>query len=159
MRNFIFGVEDSLVSTVGLLSGVAAAGLNKTDIFLTGLVLIFVEAFSMGIGSFLSEDTTEDAHIRSKVKGASIIGALIMFISYFLAGLIPLTPYILFKVQNAFVLSNVFSLTSLFVLGLISASLYKRPLFKLAIKMSVMGGIAILVGIFVGRLVQNTSLH
>ena len=26
MRNFIFGVEDSLVSTVGLLSGITVAG-------------------------------------------------------------------------------------------------------------------------------------
>ena len=52
LRNFIFGVEDSLVSTVGLLSGVAVANVDQATIFLTGMVLIFVEAFSMGVGSF-----------------------------------------------------------------------------------------------------------
>ena len=51
--SFIFGVEDSLVSTVGLLSGVAVAGVTRTDIFITGIILIFVEAFSMGVGNFL----------------------------------------------------------------------------------------------------------
>ena len=54
--SFIFGVEDSLVSTVGLLSGVAVAGVNRSGIFVTGVILIFVEAFSMGVGNFLSED-------------------------------------------------------------------------------------------------------
>jgi len=58
-RNFIFGVEDSLVSTVGLLSGIAAADTSRFTIITTGIVLIFVEAFSMGIGSFLSEETSE----------------------------------------------------------------------------------------------------
>ncbi len=60
LRNFIFGVEDSLVSTVGLLAGVAAAEISAQAILTTGLVLIVVEGFSMGIGSFLTEETTEE---------------------------------------------------------------------------------------------------
>ena len=59
IRNFVFGVEDSLVSTVGLLSGVAIAGVEQKYIFITGLILIFVEAFSMAVGSFLSEESAE----------------------------------------------------------------------------------------------------
>ena len=46
IRNFVFGVEDSLASTVGLLSGIATAGVNASTIVVTGAVLIFVEAFS-----------------------------------------------------------------------------------------------------------------
>ena len=34
-KNFIFGVEDSLVSTVGLLSGIAIAGVPRGTIFLS----------------------------------------------------------------------------------------------------------------------------
>jgi len=60
LRNFIFGVEDSLVSTVGLLAGVAAAAISQSAIVTTGLVLIVVEGFSMGVGSFLTEETTEE---------------------------------------------------------------------------------------------------
>ena len=59
-RNFIFGVEDSLVSTVGLLSGIAIADVPGHTIFLTGVVLIFVEAFSMAAGTFLSEYSAEE---------------------------------------------------------------------------------------------------
>ena len=60
MRNFVFGAEDSLVSTVGLLAGVATAGVLQKEIIISGVVLIFVEAFSMSVGSFLSERTTEE---------------------------------------------------------------------------------------------------
>lgn len=60
VRTFVFGVEDSLVSTVGLLSGLAIAGAARGTIILSGVTLIFVEAFSMGIGSLLSEHQKED---------------------------------------------------------------------------------------------------
>ncbi len=60
LRNFVFGVEDSLVSTVGLLSGVAAAGVETKTIVLTGVVLIIVEALSMAVGSYLSEYSVEE---------------------------------------------------------------------------------------------------
>ena len=53
LRAFVFGVEDSLASTVGLLSGIAIAGAGRETILMTGIVLIFVEAFSMAIGDFL----------------------------------------------------------------------------------------------------------
>src|SRR5262245_46938731 len=65
-RNFVFGVEDSLVSTVGLLSGVAIAGLAREEIFLTGVILIFVEAVSMAAGSFLSESSAEEFATHSE---------------------------------------------------------------------------------------------
>jgi len=55
LRNFVFGVEDSIVSTVGLVSGIAIAGLPKTEILLTGAVLIFVEAFSMEPEAFFQK--------------------------------------------------------------------------------------------------------
>src|SRR3989338_8370980 len=90
-RNFVFGVEDSLVSTVGLLAGVAAAGAEQSTILLTGIVLIFVEAFSMAAGSYISEASAED---YTEGDGAdsrvSFLSASIMFVSYFLSGFIPL---------------------------------------------------------------------
>ncbi len=150
LRNFIFGVEDSLVSTVGLLSGVAAAGLPRTTVFITGIVLIFVEAVSMGVGSFLSEDSTEDESERANV----IRAALIMFISYFIAGFIPLMPYVLFELTIALPLSIVLSLISLFALGLTNARLSRKKLMQSGLKMLILGGLAIAVGITVGNFVE-----
>ena len=90
-RNFVFGVEDSLVSTVGLLSGIAIAGVAQKTIFLTGIVLIFVEGFSMAAGSFLSEASAEEYSARQNVSPRhSALAGVVMFVSYFVAGFIPL---------------------------------------------------------------------
>ena len=155
-RNFIFGVEDSLVSTVGLLSGIAIAGVPRATIFLTGMVLIFVEGFSMGVGSFLSEDSSEGVMHQKQVKDFHVIlAAIIMFISYFFAGFIPLFPYTILETPKAFPVSILLSLVTLFILGLISARYSKRNYLKTGLKMLVIGGIAIGLGVFVGAAIQQ----
>mgnify|MGYP000375782336 CR=1 FL=1 len=154
IRNFIFGVEDSLVSTVGLISGIAAAGVSKGNIFLTGIILIFVEAFSMGAGSYLSESSAEE-YAKAK-KSFSIQGALIMFFSYFAAGFIPLSPYLIFEINLALVVSIILSLLALFILGTVSGQISKtNHSARHGLKMLTIGGLAIAVGVIVGNLMTH----
>lgn len=154
VRNFIFGVEDSLVSTVGFISGVAAGGLSKGNIFLAGMVLIFVEAFSMGVGSYLSEDSAEQFVEKKKdMSNNTIIAAVIMFVSYFICGMIPLSPYIVLEVSQAFPISIIFSLIALFLLGSLSARYFKRNWLTHGIKMMLIGGLAIAAGIVVASFI------
>lgn len=154
-RNFIFGIEDSLVSTVGLLSGVAVAGMDKKAILLTGIVLIFVEAFSMGAGSFLSEHSTEKLVQKSKQNWKFFIkGAVIMFFSYFLAGFLPLGPYIILEINNAFPTSIIISLLGLFALGAINSKIFKARSLRSAFEMLAIGGVAIGVGVIASKIVQ-----
>lgn len=154
LRNFIFGVEDSLVSTVGLLSGIAIAAVPRETIFLTGVVLIFVEAFSMSAGSFLSEYSAEEYEVAREIPARrSLIGAVVMFFSYFVSGFVALTPYFFFEVGTAFGLSVLVSLLALFLLGVIGGRVSRTSILKNATRMVVIGGIAILVGIIVGKFV------
>lgn len=154
IRNFIFGVEDSLVSTVGLLSGIAIADIPVKTIILTGVVLIFVEAFSMAIGSFLSERSSAEYISGAGRTGRSTaIAGVIMFFSYFIAGFVPLSPYIFTNPQSAFTLSILFSLIALFILGGVSARFSKTSMFKTGMRMLLIGGIAIAVGVTVGKLI------
>jgi VIT1/CCC1 family predicted Fe2+/Mn2+ transporter len=154
LRNFIFGVEDSLVSTVGLLSGVAITGVPRETLFITGVVLVFVEAFSMAAGSFLSESSAEDYVKRhSGFSRYPYVASLIMFLSYFVSGFIPLAPYIIFPVESAFSISIGLSLLALGVLGVLSGRLARVGLVKSAVRMVLVGGIAIAVGVGVGSVV------
>jgi VIT1/CCC1 family predicted Fe2+/Mn2+ transporter len=152
LRTFVFGVEDSLVSTVGLVSGVAIAGLSKEAIIATGLILVFVEAVSMSAGSFLSESSAEEyqTHKRSESL-TSIRAALIMFVSYALAGFIPLLPYAFLPSETAFSTSIIVSLLALGVLGAISASFAKIGYARSAVRMVLIGGAAIAVGVGIGH--------
>ncbi len=154
-RNFIFGVEDSLVSTVGLLAGVAAADVSKRDIIATGLVLIFVEAFSMGVGAYLTEEATDELDGGVSNQWQDTKGALVMFGSYAAAGLLPLAPYVFLDTPHSTYLSIFLALLGLAALGYGSgkAFVYRYPV-RRAVKVAVMGGLAVIVGVIVGLLFQ-----
>jgi VIT1/CCC1 family predicted Fe2+/Mn2+ transporter len=156
LRNFIFGVEDSLVSTVGLVSGVAIANLPKSTILLTGVVLIFVEAFSMAVGSFLTEHSVESylQQTESSMKHP-FWGGVVMFFSYFLSGFIPLAPYLFMSVETALIYSILFSLVALFILGVISARLANTSVLRDGLKMTLVGGIAIGIGVGASIVIQK----
>ena len=147
IRNFIFGVEDSLVSTVGLLTGVAIAGVPRDIIILTGVVLIIVEALSMAAGSFLAEASTEEVKKRAGVSQRSVGGGAIMFVSYLFAGFVPLAPYFFATGMVALKLSVVASLAALFVLGVMGGSLAGGYLVKRGLRIMLVGGIAIAAGV------------
>lgn len=153
LRSFIFGVEDSLVSTVGLLSGIAISGMSAHEILLTGSVLILVEAFSMAAGSFLSEYSAEE-YIQegNGSAGKPLLDGIIMFFSYFISGFIPLFPYLLFIPREALPMSVGFSLLALTGLGYVGSRISGGSLLKGSLRMAFVGGIAIGAGIFVGTL-------
>ncbi len=154
-RNFIFGSEDSLVSTVGLLAGIVSAGVPRKEIIISGIVLICVEAFSMSVGSFLSETETEESSYKNVDKtGNSMMASVIMLVSYIVCGLIPLSPYIFLDTKHAFWWSIVASMVFLFLLGLISAKILKIKVLKTTLRMTIMGGLAIGLGVVVGLIIK-----
>jgi predicted membrane protein (TIGR00267 family) len=62
LREVVFGLEDSLVSTLGTVSGVAVGSGDPYIVVLTGVVLVFVEAISMAAGSYLSSKSTKQLY-------------------------------------------------------------------------------------------------
>lgn len=154
-RNFIFGVEDSLVSTVGLLSGVAVADVPRSTILLTGIILLLVEGLSMAVGSFLTESSVEEYTQAEGLTGRNIISGVIMFFSYFITGFIPLSPYIFWPVDTALLVSVIFSVFSLFMLGVISAKISKTKVSRSGFRMAIVGGLAIIVGMIAGNFLSK----
>lgn len=154
IRNIIFGIEDSLAATVGLLSGIAAEQVPHETILLTGFVYIFVEAFSMGIGSFLSEESAQEYEgTRTVTSMHAASGGFVMFVSCVLAGLIPILPYLVLPYAYAMPGSIVLSLLILSLLGYVHALLAKKAAWPRVLRMVLLGGTAILVGVAVGKVV------
>ena len=153
IRNFIFGVQDSFGSTGGFLSGIAIGGVDQKTLLLSGTVLIFVEAFSMAVGSLLSEHTVREYKLRKSLPlKNSIVGPIIMFFSYALTGFIPLMPYILFWGPYSLILSISISLLVLLIVGILSAKLFQINILHHTKEMLLIGGPAILIGVLVGKL-------
>lgn len=158
-RNAVFGIEDSLVSTVGLLSGVVIADVPRNTVVLTGIVLILVEAFSMAVGSFLSESAAE-SYIEQKDATAvfPVKAGIIMFFSYFVFGFVPLSPYFFWGAQYSFYISVFLSLLTLFILGGVSGKISKSGRLRSGLRMLLLGGGAIAVGITAGKIIGIPTL-
>ncbi len=155
LRNVIFGVADSLVSTVGLLAGIDVAGTSRHIIVLTGIVYAFVEAFSMAVGSFLSEQTAEEYEVKREVSdGGPFAAGAVMFVAFILASFIPIVPYILFGLAGALWLSIGLSIIALFIVGIVSAKIVKVDVWSHGVKMMLLGGAAIVIGVIVGKFIK-----
>src|SRR5215831_4755492 len=60
IREFVFGIQDGLMSTVGLLAGVQGATQSSVVVIITGLTAMFSGAISMAAGSYLSSSAEKD---------------------------------------------------------------------------------------------------
>lgn len=74
VRDVVFGLEDSLVSTLGTVTGVAVGTHDPFYVVLTGVVLVFVEAISMTAGSYLSSKSARELYDqRAKQDHARVL--------------------------------------------------------------------------------------
>jgi VIT1/CCC1 family predicted Fe2+/Mn2+ transporter len=60
IREFVFGIQDGLTSTIGLVAGVQGATQSKAVVIITGLTAMFSGAISMAAGSYLSSTAQKD---------------------------------------------------------------------------------------------------
>ena len=151
LRSIIFGFQDSLVSTTGVIAGVAAGTQNKELVILAGLVTITVESLSMGAGQYMSEKSVHQMDKTGKHTDSLVVGGGLMAFSYFIGGLIPLMPIIILKLPLSATVSIGAALTGLFVLGLFKAHIVKVNPLKSAIEILILGGAATLMGLLVGK--------
>ncbi len=151
LQSAMFGINDALVSTTGVIVGVSTGVSSKQVVILAGVVTILVEALSMGSGQYLS---SKSAHQLGKIKSTKvpIISGFIMFFGYFFAGLIPLMSIVLFPMSIARNVAIISALTALIVLGYVKGKIVKVSPIKSALEVLIIGGIATVVGIVVGNL-------
>jgi len=159
VREVVFGLEDSLVSTVGAITGIAVGTDNQMVVILSGLVILAVEATSMGAGSYLSSKTTELIEIgggnKKNIPWLSIKSGLVMLVFYVFGGLVPLVPYFLFFPKQAMPISIFLSVTALAGVGFWTGKITKRSGWWTALEMVVISLGAVGIGYGIGWLVSQ----
>jgi VIT1/CCC1 family predicted Fe2+/Mn2+ transporter len=131
--------------------GVAWSGLARREIIITGLILVLVEALSMAFGSFVSEDAfvEHDEGRPPKTPGQIARYAGVMFVSYIVAGLVPLAPFLL-GTRNAWRVSVALTVACLLALVFFTQPA-ERPLNERAKKAGLLAAVGTLIlGISVG---------
>lgn len=153
-RSVMFGLQDGLVSTTGVVVGISVGVSDQAIIILASFVAISVEASSMAAGEYSSEKAVHELDKRHRHKDDLIIGAILMFFSYMLAGLVPILPFLIFPVGLARVISIAAAMISLFIIGYLKGKIVKEQAFRSAWEMLVIGGLATAIGLVVGTFLK-----
>lgn len=154
IREIIFGLGDSFMSTLGAITGIAIGVGDQDIVILSGLVLISVEALAMGAGSYLSSKAANEASIKhNKTWYTPAMAGFVMAFFYIIGGLITLSPYIFIQdIQLAMLTSIAISATSLLAVGSWKASVVGGSKMKSALEMSIISLFAAGLGFAIGRL-------
>lgn len=151
LRSIVFGLQDGLVSTTGVVVGVSVAVADKRFILLSAFITIAVEALSMASGQYLSEKSVHDLP-TSRHHDNLFLGSIFMFISYLVGGIVPIIPILLgFSASNPLI-SIYFSFVGLFILGFAKARLFGGQILRSSLEMLLVGGLSVIIGVTIGSL-------
>lgn len=153
-RSIMFGLQDGLVSTAGVVAGISIGVSNPAIIILAGFVAVSVESSSMAAGQYSSEKAVHQLDKSGRHKDRLIIGALLMFFSYLLAGLIPISPFLIFLPEIARIISISVTLAGLFAIGYFKGKIVKYKALRSAVETFVIGGLATAIGMTVGNFLK-----
>lgn len=150
LRSGLFGIQDGLVSTTGVVVGISTGIEDKAIIILASLVAVTVEASSMAAGQYSSEKAVHQMDKIGKHTDSLIVGAAVMFFGYLLGGTVPIIPTILFGQPQARYIAIISAFIGLFILGYTKGHLVKVPTLRSALELFIIGAIATTIGLIVG---------
>lgn len=151
LQSAMFGFNDALVSTTGVIVGIATGTGNKEVVILAGVVTILVEALSMGSGQYLSSRSAHQFERTESLRQPALSG-VIMFLAYFLAGLVPLLSVVLFPIAYSAYVAIAASLSCLLILGYLKGKIVGASPLRSALEVFVIGGLATVIGLVVGKM-------
>lgn len=153
-RTAIFGLQDALVSTTGVVVGVAAGNASKEMMLLAATVTVLVEALSMASGQYASEKSIHSLEGKRHTDNL-VLGALLMFAAYIIGGFIPIAPILVVPKEFIIATSLLASLVGLFLLGWWKSTISGENKFRTAFQVMIIGGLSAAVGLLVGLAFQK----
>lgn len=165
IRELIYGANDGIITTFAVVAGVAGGGLSLRVVLIIGAANLVADGLSMAVGNYLSIRSHEEvleAQQLPEEEAFPLRHATATFLSFVLAGAVPLVPYMLPALAvDRFVLSSVLTLLTMFVVGALRAIITNVPWWKAGFEMLILGAVVAAVaygsGGFVAWLVTGES--
>ena len=154
LRSLMFGLQDGIVSTTGVVVGISTGVSDKAIIVLAALVAVTVEASSMAAGQYSSEKAVHQLNKNEKHTDSLFVGALIMFLSYLMGGAFSIIPILLFDQPIARVFAIASAFVGLFIVGYVKGYLVEHKPLRSAIELFIIGSVTTTIGIIVGYLLK-----
>ena len=157
IRAGVFGVQDGIVSTFGLVMGVAGAQVSPEAVLIAGIAGAFSGAVSMGAGEYVSvkvqhelldarSGVQSDANVSPHRAAAANSGLFVLGAAF------PLAPFLFLVGFSAVVTSTTLSVLALFITGALLTRLTHRSPWVSGLRMLAIGGGAGVLGYLVGSL-------
>ena len=161
LRDAVFAASDGIITTFAVVAGSTGADLNPIVVVILGFANIFADGFSMSSGTYLGvksemefEKAEGDVHIS---EASPFKQALVAFVSFVLAGIVPLAPYIL-NMKYKFEVSMIFVFIIMFLIGVVRGKYTKKNWLRSGLETFLVGGIAAMVAFITGYIIENFIL-
>jgi VIT1/CCC1 family predicted Fe2+/Mn2+ transporter len=152
LPDLVFGACDGVITTLAIVSGVVGAALSTTVILILGFANLLADGFSMGASNVLSRRSDAENHALPTLAAASGHG-LATFIGFVVAGIVPLSAYLLPWFEGGrFAGAVLLALGTLFAVGAGRAFFTRRGWLVSGLEMLSIGALAAVVAYGVGAL-------
>lgn len=155
IRDLILGGQDGLVNVFGVVLAVAAATQSRYIILISGLAATFAESISMAAVAYTSGKAGKEYY---KKRGGTMAqefarpfrDAVVVGLAAIVGSFVPLLPFILLPIQQAFWVTIIISTVVLFISGAVKARYTGTNPWKSAVEMAVVGMTAAIAGYLIG---------
>ena len=156
LRTIMMGGIDGIITIFNIISSIEGSKLNYKYIFIIGLAALFSDAISMGTGEYIS--VKAEAKYKKIEEVNPIYNGLIMFVSFVMFGLIPLTIYyVALKInyKNKYLNTYISVLIALFMLGIIKSKIINEKWYIGGSYNMIYGGIASLFAFNISKFISS----
>jgi len=169
IRVIILGIGDGLVSSLGVVTGIAEGTEDRFVVILSGIIVALVEALSMAAGTYLSDKSAKEAHVVEETdflphkrnelhdidKANPVKNAVLMYLANTAGGAIPVLPYFFLPVREAMPISVAMAITTLFVVGAEKGKLTRTNPLRSGLEMALVSTAAASLGFLIGRIAST----
>jgi VIT1/CCC1 family predicted Fe2+/Mn2+ transporter len=153
LGDLVYGANDGIVTTFTVVSGVAGAALSPAVVLILGFVNLLADGFSMGASNFLAIRSSAAAEGHDRGRLEPLLHALATFVSFVVAGGVPLVSYLLpFVRAHAFPTSVVTTALALFAIGASRSLVSRKGSLHSGLEMLLVGSAAGLVAYGAGKI-------
>lgn len=155
--DIVYGASDGIITTFAVVAGVAGAGLMPYVVVILGVANLLADGFSMAASNYLARKSESEyqaslSEVKTGLPVKKPLGnALATFISFVIAGTIPLLPYILKFERDNFTMAVISTSIALFVVGSLRSMVTRTRWWHSGLEMLLIGALAATVAYLAGR--------
>jgi vacuolar iron transporter family protein len=148
VRDIVYAANDGVVTTFAIVAGVRGAGFSAITVLALGFANLAADGLSMALGNYLgikSEQAAlqEDGYEEWRESVHAARHALVTWLAFGAAGMVPLLPFLLpVPAGGVFLASLSGTLLALGAVGAARTVVTRRPWWHGALEMVVVGSLA-----------------